>query len=204
MPAAVINPQEDPAPLLAQALQQWGGETDLWVFGYASLIWRPEFEFAEARVASVHGYHRALKMYSHINRGTPECPGLVFALLPGGSCCGVAYRVASEQGAAVLERLWLREMVNLVYSPRWLRCRSPQGDVQALAFTLSSQHPRHTGQLDDATLLDILACSQGRYGSTLDYAVETDRALRSHGIQDRALQGILALAQKAGLIGTPG
>ena len=75
----------DPAPMLAQALRDWGGEQDLWVFGYASLIWRPEFEAAEQRLARLHGYHRALKMWSRVNRGTPECPGLVFALLSGGS-----------------------------------------------------------------------------------------------------------------------
>ena len=33
--------------MLRTVMQEWGGQTDLWVFGYASLIWRPEFEFAE-------------------------------------------------------------------------------------------------------------------------------------------------------------
>ena len=70
--------------MLGTVLDQWGGASDLWIFGYASLIWRPEFEFAEKRPASVHGYHRALKMWSRVNRGSPECPGLVFALLSGG------------------------------------------------------------------------------------------------------------------------
>ena len=79
--------------MLAQTQLQWGGQNDLWVFGYASLIWRPEFEFAEQRPAQVRGYHRALKMWSRVNRGTPERPGLVFALLTGGSCKGMAYRV---------------------------------------------------------------------------------------------------------------
>ena len=68
--------------------REWGGRDDLWVFGYASLIWRPDIEVAERRLSTVHGWHRALKMWSRINRGTPERPGLVFALLPGGSCQG--------------------------------------------------------------------------------------------------------------------
>ena len=88
----------DTAALLKQVHQQWGGQSDLWVFGYASLIWRPEFDAAEQRPASVHGWHRALEMRSRVNRGTPECPGLVFALVPGGSCRGVVYRIPRERG----------------------------------------------------------------------------------------------------------
>ena len=67
------------------------------MFGYASLIWRPEFDAVEQRPARVHGWHRALEMRSRINRGTPECPGLVFALVAGGSCRGMAYRIARER-----------------------------------------------------------------------------------------------------------
>ena len=69
----------DPRAMLDETLQAWGGEEDLWVFGYASLIWRPEFDAEEQRGAVVHGWHRALRMRSRINRGTPQRPGLVFA-----------------------------------------------------------------------------------------------------------------------------
>ena len=98
----------DPQPMLDAALRTWGGHQDLWVFGYASLIWRPEFASVEQRPATVHGWHRALTMRSRVNRGTPECPGLVFALVRGGSCRGMAYRIERRTGAAELERLWAR------------------------------------------------------------------------------------------------
>ena len=65
----------DPARLLDHTLQCWGGRGDVWVFGYASLIWRPEFEAVEERPATVHGWHRALAMRSRINRGTPGMSG---------------------------------------------------------------------------------------------------------------------------------
>ncbi|HWH81560.1 MAG TPA: gamma-glutamylcyclotransferase, partial [Burkholderiaceae bacterium] len=57
----------DPQPMLQHALRDWGGEHDLWVFGYASLIWRPEFDADEQRMAVVHGWHRALEMRSRVN-----------------------------------------------------------------------------------------------------------------------------------------
>lgn len=192
-------PFRDPEPMRQRITAQWGGQEDLWVFGYASLIWRPEFEAAERRPAWVGGWHRALRMRSRINRGTPEVPGLVFALLPGGSCRGVAYRVPRPRVEAELERLWAREMPTGVYDPRLIPTRTPQGPVRALTFTLSRRSPACLPPLDDATLLDILRTARGRYGTTLEYLVETAGALQACGIQDREITRLMNVAQRAGL-----
>ena len=191
-----VPPLRDPQVLLARTRSEWGGRSDLWVFGYASLLWRPEFEFVEHRAARVHGWHRALRMASRINRGTLERPGLVFALFPGGSCHGAVYRIARQRVAAELDRLWLREMPTGVYDPRWLACRTAHGEIQALAFTLSRRSPQHTGRLPDAQLIDILRHAQGRYGSTLDYLMATARALRERGVKDREIERLVVLARQ--------
>ena len=191
-----VPPLRDPRPLLERARHEWGGRADLWVFGYASLLWRPEFAFSEHRAAQVHGWHRALRMASRVNRGTPERPGLVFALLPGGSCHGAVYRIPRRNAVAELERLWRREMPTGVYDPRWLACRTAQGPVQALAFTLSRRSPQHTGRVPDAQLLEILRHACGRYGTTLDYLLETAQALRERGVRDREIERMVALARR--------
>jgi cation transport protein ChaC len=188
------QPVRDPVPMLHQALRQWGGRGDLWVFAYASLIWRPDFDVAEQRLARVHGWHRALKMWSRINRGTPECPGLVFALLSGGSCHGAVLRVPQAEGEVVLHKLWEREMITGVYDPRWLECRTARGMVRALGFTLSRTSPNFTGELSPERYRQIFAHSRGRYGTTLDYADQTLRCLQQHGIRDGALQRLLGHA----------
>ena len=190
----------DPAASLSRARAQWGGEGDLWVFGYASLIWRPEFEAAEHRTALVHGWHRALRMRSRINRGTPQQPGLVFALLPGGACRGVVYRLPRERADAELERLWAREMPTGVYDPRWLPCRTPQGVVPALAFTLSRRSESFMGRLPDDQMLHILRHASGRYGTTLDYLARTAHALHQRGVHDREIERLMALARQHGLL----
>ncbi|KAF1022768.1 MAG: Glutathione-specific gamma-glutamylcyclotransferase [Paracidovorax wautersii] len=172
----------------------WQPGHDLWVFGYASLIWRQGFECLERRPALLKGYHRALKMWSHVNRGTPQCPGLVFALLPGGSCQGVALRMPADAVPTAFDELWRREMPDLTYQPRWLSCRTPAGSVKALAFTLSRRSPSHTGTLSNERYRQVFTEACGHYGTTLDYAQRTDASLRAMGIQDRALAGLLALA----------
>ena len=184
----------DPAQQLELLRAEWGGQNDLWVFGYASLIWRPEFDAVEHRSALVHGWHRALRMRSRINRGTPQQPGLVFALLAGGACRGVVYRLRRDRADEELQRLWQREMPTGVYDPRWVPCRTAQGTVRALAFTLDRASPAHTGELSDEQLLDILRHASGRYGSTLEYLLETAASLRRCGIRDREIERLEKLA----------
>jgi cation transport protein ChaC len=185
----------DPQVLLEHTLRGWDASEDLWVFGYASLIWNPDIEHVERRPADVRGYHRALKMWSRINRGTPLTPGLVFALLAGGSCKGMVFRVPRQQALAELDKLWRREMPTGVYDPKWLPCRTDQGPVRALAFTLSRHSPNFTGELEPSQLVTILRDARGRYGSTLDYVLRTEACLREHGIRDQAIGEILALAR---------
>ena len=48
-----------------------------WAFDYTSLIWDQRFEYEASEPALVHGYHRALCVYSHLYRDTPETSGLV-------------------------------------------------------------------------------------------------------------------------------
>ena len=208
VPPAIASPRTrqpdtwDPArrngaQMMTDTLAQWrsmGPKVDLWVFGYASLVWRPEFQAAEQRIARVHGHHRCLHMWSRVNRGTPERPGLVFALMRGGSCTGMALRLPHDQVEAQMPALWAREMPNPVYDPKWLLCQTAQGPVRALAFTLSARSPNHTGPLSDERYRDIFAHSCGRYGTTLDYARQTLHGLRAHGIEDRSLAHLLRLA----------
>jgi cation transport protein ChaC len=203
-PTAALKPFRDPAPMLDQLRRQWGGRHDLWVFGYASLIWRPEFDAVERRDAVVHGWHRALRMRSRVNRGTPEFPGLVFALLPGGSCRGVVYRLAADRAHHELDALWAREMPTGVYDPRWLPCRTPQGAVQALAFTLSRRSEACLPPLPDEQMVHVLRHARGRYGATLQYLAETACALKAHGVRDREIERLMRLARRHGLVGAGG
>lgn len=197
-PAALPGARE-PQGLLERTLSEWGGQQPLWVFAYASLLWKREFDIAEYRPARVMGWHRAFRMRSGVNRGTPEVPGLVFALMAGGSCAGAVFRLPAHDAHATLCRLWQREMPTGVYEPRWLRCQTAQGPVSALAFTLDRQHPAHLGSLDDPAMLQVLRHARGRYGSTLDYLLRTAESLDSLGIRDREIRRLVALARQHGL-----
>ncbi|CAJ50436.1 putative multidrug efflux-associated protein, partial [Bordetella avium 197N] len=180
------TPEERQASL-QQALAHWREGQDLWVYGYGSLIWRPDFAFEERRLATLRGHHRALCLWSRVNRGTPECPGLVFGLDRGGSCRGVVYRLAGAQVPDYFPALWDREMSTGAYLPRWLGCETEQGVVQALVFVMNRDNPGYVSTLPADEVVAIIRRAAGRYGPCTDYVVETARALREAGIRDARL-----------------
>jgi cation transport protein ChaC len=182
---------------LAAFLSTWDGVAPLWVFAYGSLIWKPDFSFDERLPARVHGYHRRLCLWSVINRGTPQCPGLVAGLDRGGSCAGVAYRVPAGAVRAQFAQLWQREMAMNSYEPRLIDCRLPDdSSVPAVAFVVRPGAPNYAGRLDDRAILEVYARgSCGRYGTSLDYLVATVSGLRAHGIVDQHFE---RLARAAG------
>ncbi|WP_424263209.1 gamma-glutamylcyclotransferase [Castellaniella sp.] len=185
------------AASIQQTLQHWNGRNDLWVFGYGSLIWRPEFDFLESRQARIHGYHRALCLWSRINRGTPEQPGLVFGLDLGGSCTGRVFRIAATQAPDTLLALWRREMPSAAYIPRWLRCHTTDGIVPGLVFTMNRQDTGYASGLSLEQILDAVRQGHGRYGACTDYVLQTAQALTAAGIPDQRLRAIAQALQSS-------
>jgi cation transport protein ChaC len=188
----------DLAQSLATTLAHWHGREPLWVFGYGSLLWNPEFEFDRRVPARVYGYHRKLCLRSVRNRGTPECPGLVAGLDRGGSCAGIAYRVPAESVRAQFARLWEREMFMGSYTPRWLHVRrlDGRGALTALAFVVRRDAPNYCGRLGERETIDALARAAGRYGTSLDYLLRTVAALRAEGLSDPHLERLAQRAQR--------
>lgn len=173
------------------ALKDWRENQDVWVFGYGSLIWKPEFDFIEQRSALLPGHHRALCLWSRINRGTPECPGLVFGLEAGGECHGMAFRVAAEAVGQIFETLWRREMSTGAYQPSWIDCQTPQGSVKALAFVIDRNGPAYVPEPAEDALIEIVLRASGIYGSCLEYVAQTSDALEAAGIHDARLAGLV-------------
>lgn len=184
--------QDERQASIAEALRNWREGEDVWVYGYGSLIWRPEFEYLERRLATLRGHHRALCLLSRVNRGTPECPGLVFALDRGGSCRGVVYRLQGSLVPDFFVALWQREMSTGAYLPRWLTCTTDQEPVRALVFVMNRDNHAYIPSLPDDEILAIVQRANGRYGPCVDYVTQTAEALEAAGIHDSRLSRIAA------------
>jgi len=99
---------EDLEASLRRTLWRHTPGADLWLFGYGSLVWNPSVRFLERGPAMLHGYHRRFCLWSRINRGTPERPGLALGLDSGGCCRGVVFRIPGAEVEAELRILWRR------------------------------------------------------------------------------------------------
>ncbi|WP_332118258.1 gamma-glutamylcyclotransferase [Azorhizobium caulinodans] len=166
---------------------------DPWVFGYGSLIWNPGFPFAERVEATLLGAHRALCIYSFHHRGTPEHPGLVLGLDLGGSCKGVAYRVAAADWPQVHAYLTEREQISGVYRETTRRVRLKGHEdlaASAVAYVANRAHPQYARGLSLEDQLHLVRRSHGRSGPNRDYVLATVDALATMGIEDRGLSWI--------------
>jgi cation transport protein ChaC len=168
---------------------------DLWIFGYGSLIWRPGFDYLDARPAKLIGEHRALCIYSFVHRGTPERPGLVLGLDRGGACLGIAYRVAAQKRDSIVAYLRSREQVTSVYREVlrsvWLD-NDPRQRVSALAYVADRGHVQYAGRLTIAERLHLVRNGHGHSGPNDEYVIETVAALESCKIHDGELRKLAA------------
>lgn len=164
---------------------------DLWIFAIASLIWKPRFPSAEQRPAIIRGWHRAFCLGPDTRyRGNPSAPGVMLSLDRGGQCRGIAFRMDPADPAASLEAL-LR--VEPPIPPRWVRARTPAGEVRAIAFTVDRGHFFCIGGLNESELADRLARAVGHVGSMPAYLLNTITHLEAAGIHDPALWRMQAL-----------
>lgn len=164
---------------------------DFWVFGYGSLMWRPGFDFIEQQKARIHGYRRALCVYSWVHRGTEEQPGLVLGLDRGGSCCGMAFRVAGHNYDEVMAYLRARELVTHVYLERQVRIQLESGgNVEAVTYIVDQQHQQYARPLPVQDAANIIRNAVGQGGPNPDYVLNTVELLRSINISDRRLEAV--------------
>lgn len=175
----------------------WSADgADMWVFGYGSLMWKPEFPHVEMHDARLYGYHRALCIYSTAYRGTPDRPGLVFGLDIGGSCRGRALRVAAPDIDQVIEYLYRREMITNVYRPVMGATRiAGIGRARALVFVADTTHVQYAGTLPEDETARFVAQGHGPAGACVEYLRSTLDHLRELGVDDRRLGRILERAE---------
>lgn len=163
---------------------------DVWIFAYGSLIWNPEFDFAEERLGLVRGWRRSFCIgWVRIYRGTPERPGIMLGLDRGGSCKGVVFRLAPDTARANLLKMVRREMpirwtrIGL----RWMTVETDKGPVRAIGYPTSRESPSYLPGVPEDQIVAALASANGERGSMADYLYQTVTHLAERGIHDSYL-----------------
>lgn len=174
---------------VAARLDQQCGDAPLWTFAYGSLIWKPAFAPAESRFAVAHGWHRRFSLELERWRGSPEQPGLMMVIERGGTCRGVAYRVADHERRARLRDLIIREAPYREYlqSIRWIEVQTETGPIRALTFWAAPKGRHIVQDMPLEHMARRIARACGHFGSNAAYLYQTVAKLDAFGIRDRNL-----------------
>ena len=156
-----------------------------WVFGYASLIWRPDIPFLESRIARVRGWKRRFWQGSHDHRGVPHAPGRVATLIPDAdaSCEGVAYFVDGLQ----LQKTWadLDHREKNGYRREDVRLEFRDGTAaDGVLYVAPVGNHAYLGPAPLPEMAALIARSAGPSGTNIDYLRRLADELRRLEIDD--------------------
>ena len=170
-----------------------------WVFGYGSLIWRPDFPFLQRHPACLNGWTRRFWQGSHDHRGMPSAPGRVVTLIADATsqCLGVAYALEVAVFERVVQDLDVREQngyarftanVELLAAQPGSTSAAQIAEaraVPALVYIATPTNPAFIGPAPVLHLADTIAHAQGPSGSNRDYLFELAAVLRElHALTD--------------------
>ena len=168
----------------------------LWIFGYGSLIWRPDFPYVDARDGYIEGFARRFWQGSTDHRGVPQAPGRVVTLVPesGARCFGRAFHVVPAARSDVLARLDHRERGGFARDE--VVVHPPEHDaaeaVCASVYIATSHNPNYLGPAPLHEIASQVERAHGPSGSNREYVIELARALREMNAED---EHVFALAE---------
>lgn len=159
----------------------------LWIFGYGSLIFRPEFAFSERCIARLRGYERRFWQRSPDHRGTPEAPGRVVTLIesPRAIVLGMAYRVAPEHASTVLDELDHRERAGYERVEVDVELEgSSEEPTRAVVYHARLGNPGFVTGETEAEIAAVVRAAVGPSGDNASYVRRLATALRELGADD--------------------
>ncbi|HTR10183.1 MAG TPA: gamma-glutamylcyclotransferase [Paraburkholderia sp.] len=190
LPPDILWTQAQIDQSLAETMAKRPAGEDVWVFAYGSLIWNPLSSYDERVAATLHGWHRSFCIRLVAGRGTPQRPGRMLALEPGGSAQGVALRLAAASLEDELRILWIREMVTGAYTPTWTTVTLATGETKpALAFVANGCR-QYESDSSPSAIAHVIAAAQGALGSNAEYVFRLKQALADCALADAYVEEV--------------
>lgn len=174
--------------------------SQLWVFGYGSLVWRPAFPYTARSPAHILGWRRRFWQGSTDHRGVPGAPGRVVTLLPDpdpqARCHGMAYAVAAADAPAVLAQLDHREKGGYARSRLPLHLSDGRVIEGGLVYRATPDNPNYLGPAPLDEIAHQVARSVGPSGPNPEYVLRLDEALCAMGASDEHVARLAALVRE--------
>ncbi|MBN3765245.1 gamma-glutamylcyclotransferase [Burkholderia sp. Ac-20365] len=174
--------------------------TSTWIFAYGSLIWNPMIEFDKRMVATLHGWQRSFCLQMTVGRASPERPGRMLALRPGGHTGGIALQLRDTASGDALRAIWIREMVLGSYRPTWAPVTLEDGsETHAIAFVADESREQFQPDSSVETVAPLIGCAAGPFGSNAEYLFMLHAALAECGVSDPYVDAIVREIERSPL-----
>lgn len=170
--------------------------SNIWIFGYGSLIWNPGFPYEEKQMATVYGYKREYCILTNRHRGNNTQKGIVLGLKENehALCQGKAFRIKNDYKNDVFGYLEHRENGEEkdVYHRKEVLIWLDQSQTweNAYTFVANTSHPAFTEKLTIEEKIEIITKAKGHSGTNLEYFLNTFSMLSYLNIQDDYLNNM--------------
>ena len=186
LPKEILWTQAQIDQSLAETMSRRPDQRELWVFAYGSLMWNPISEYDKRIVATLDDWHRSFCIRLIAGRGSPERPGRMLSLEPGGRTEGIALRIPEATLNDELRILWIREMVTGAYTPTWAPVSFRSGGyATALVFVANPEQAQFEPDAHPQTIAPLIAEAFGSFGTNAEYVFKLQRSLADCEMRDR-------------------
>ncbi|KAI6654728.1 Glutathione-specific gamma-glutamylcyclotransferase 2 [Oopsacas minuta] len=145
-------------------------EDSIWIFGYASLIWKPNIEYLQKKRGKVRGYMRRFWQESTDHRGVPGAPGRVATLVKseGGEVWGYAFEISGNTKKKVFADLAVREKCG--YELVGVSFYSESGEeIKAQCYMGTENNPEFLSYEEIQHTAEVITKSSGHSGTNREY-----------------------------------
>lgn len=173
-------------------------DKNTWVFGYGSLIWRPDFPYITRKKATLRGWSRRFWQGSEDHRGTPSFPGRVVTLVQDESdeVQGMAYQLSPAVIQSTFENLDHREKNGYDRAEVTLYLDNRES-VGAVVYIAPQHNEAWLGDASMAVMAQQIAQAAGPSGPNSEYVFELAEGLRQMEIED---EHVFTLARELRLL----
>jgi cation transport protein ChaC len=159
--------------------------SDVWIFGYGSLIWNPNFSFVQSRIGYLKGWCRRFYQGSPDHRGTPHFPGRVVTLVPSTNSVvwGKAYKIDQNLRNETLQRLDHREKAGYRFCTD-VMFSDAEKQIEVSFYIAEEGNPDWLGAASPEDIVAHIIGSCGPSGTNSEYLLNLARSLKEMNVRD--------------------